>query len=165
MRWERWVSETAWVTRSMARDFCVPPQMGLQPSGMGKLSSVSVHVAIATEASIPEATSSIRASRLSEDSESLWWGVRESRVSRISALSGMRAGVRSSGSGWQVFGMTYTYECTDCRHKWDAEQKITADPLTECPKCAKSSARRLISAPGGFVLKGAGWYRDGYGST
>lgn len=58
--------------------------------------------------------------------------------------------------------MTYTYECRDCGHKWEAEQRISAEPLKECPVCKKDRAKRLISGPGGFVLKGGGWYRDGY---
>lgn len=58
--------------------------------------------------------------------------------------------------------MTYSYECTNCGHKWDAEQKISENALRNCPECKKEAARRLISGAGGFVLKGSGWYRDGY---
>jgi len=58
--------------------------------------------------------------------------------------------------------MTYSYKCTDCGHKWDAQQKITEDAHRDCPVCKKPTAKRLISGKGGFVLKGGRWYRDGY---
>lgn len=37
-------------------------------------------------------------------------------------------------------------------------------PLKKCPKCGKSKVRRLITG-GNFILKGGGWYSDGYGSS
>lgn len=61
---------------------------------------------------------------------------------------------------------TYEYECTKgCR--FEIEQSIKDDPLKRCPKaaCPKGtggvSVRRLISAAN-FILKGGGWYSDGY---
>lgn len=79
----------------------------------------------------------------------------------------MRVHVDYSGQGRQVFGMTYEYECTDCDHKWEFQQKISEDPLKNCPKCKHPTAKRLISGSltRGFVCKGRGWYRDGYGSS
>lgn len=60
--------------------------------------------------------------------------------------------------------MTYSYECqnSDCRAEWEQQQKITEAPITECPLCGSHSAKRLISGPSAFSLKGSGWYRDGY---
>lgn len=58
----------------------------------------------------------------------------------------------------------YEYECENCGHQFETEQRITADPLKDCPACAKSTLRRLISASM-FTLKGGGWYKDGYGSS
>lgn len=60
--------------------------------------------------------------------------------------------------------MTYEYVCSACNHHWEAEQSISAAPLKKCPKCAKHAAKRQISLGGGFILKGGGWYADGYGS-
>ena len=57
--------------------------------------------------------------------------------------------------------MTYEYECTACKHTWEAEQKITAKPLRVCPLCGKSAAKRLISSKGAFVLNGEGWFKSG----
>jgi putative FmdB family regulatory protein len=54
---------------------------------------------------------------------------------------------------------TYDYECTK-GHTFDIVQRITEDPIKKCPVC-KSKARRVISAAS-FILKGSGWYADGY---
>ena len=61
--------------------------------------------------------------------------------------------------------MTYEYVCTSCGHAWEAEQSISAAPLTECPNCKNASAKRQISGGAGFILRGGGWYADGYGSA
>ncbi len=60
--------------------------------------------------------------------------------------------------------MTYEYACTACGHAWEAEQSISAAPLTECPSCHQASAKRQVSGGAGFILKGGGWYADGYGN-
>ncbi|MEI9940147.1 MAG: zinc ribbon domain-containing protein [Pseudomonadota bacterium] len=61
--------------------------------------------------------------------------------------------------------MTYEYVCTACGNAWEAEQAISAAPLKTCPKCGTDHAKRQISGGAGFILKGGGWYADGYGST
>lgn len=61
--------------------------------------------------------------------------------------------------------MTYEYVCTACGHEWEAEQPISAEPLKKCPSCNKSKAKRQVSGGAGFILKGGGWYADGYGSS
>ena len=61
--------------------------------------------------------------------------------------------------------MTYEYVCTACEHQWEAEQRISEAPLTECPVCHEPKAKRQISAGAGFILKGSGWYSDGYSSA
>lgn len=57
----------------------------------------------------------------------------------------------------------YEYECESCGHRHDAIQKMSDEPLTDCPECGKPSLKKVPSA-GGFILKGSGWYRDGYGN-
>ena len=57
---------------------------------------------------------------------------------------------------------TYEYECSK-GHTFEAVQRITEDPLKRCKVC-RSKVRRLIQAPN-FILKGGGWYSDGYGSA
>jgi putative FmdB family regulatory protein len=61
--------------------------------------------------------------------------------------------------------MTYEYVCTSCGHGWEAEQSISAAPLTECPSCHAHSAKRQVSGGAGFILKGGGWYSDLYSSA
>jgi putative FmdB family regulatory protein len=61
--------------------------------------------------------------------------------------------------------MTYEYVCSACRHEWEAEQSISEKPLSTCPRCKKETAKRQISGGAGFILKGGGWYADGYGSS
>ncbi len=57
---------------------------------------------------------------------------------------------------------TYEYECTS-GHRFEVVQRITAEPLKRCKVC-RSKVRRLISASA-FILKGGGWYADGYSSS
>lgn len=59
---------------------------------------------------------------------------------------------------------TYNYECDACGHGFEREQRISEAAIKKCPKCGKAKARRMISA-GNFILKGGGWYSDGYGSS
>lgn len=61
--------------------------------------------------------------------------------------------------------MTYEYACEACGHTWEAEQRIKDAPLKECASCGAPKAKRLISGGTGFLLKGGGWYADGYGSA
>lgn len=55
----------------------------------------------------------------------------------------------------------YEYACKKCSHTLDALQKMTDDPLVECPACGEPALRRLISAPR-FRLKGQGWYETDF---
>jgi putative FmdB family regulatory protein len=56
---------------------------------------------------------------------------------------------------------TYDYACDACGKSFELEQRITEAPIKKCPKCGKLKARRMISG-GNFMLKGGGWYADGY---
>ena len=57
---------------------------------------------------------------------------------------------------------TYDYECRECRKSFEAEQKLTDPPLAVCERCGSASVKRVIAAAPVFVLKGTGWYKDGY---
>jgi len=57
----------------------------------------------------------------------------------------------------------YEYECNDCGHKLEAIQKLSDDPLKDCPDCGQGSLKKLISAAG-FRLKGSGWYETDFKS-
>ncbi|HTO71634.1 MAG TPA: zinc ribbon domain-containing protein [Myxococcota bacterium] len=57
---------------------------------------------------------------------------------------------------------TYEYECGNGHH-FEVEQSIKDPALKRCRIC-RAKAHRLISASH-FILKGSGWYADGYGSS
>lgn len=55
--------------------------------------------------------------------------------------------------------MTYEYECSNCKHNWEEDQKITDDPVKICKKCNNETAKRLISCKS-FILYGK-WFKSG----
>ena len=55
----------------------------------------------------------------------------------------------------------YEYQCQDCEHELEKLQKLSDDPLTDCPECGKSALKKKISAAG-FRLKGGGWYETDF---
>ncbi len=55
----------------------------------------------------------------------------------------------------------YEYQCSACAHQLEALQKMTDEPLKECPVCHQAALTRLVSAAG-FQLKGTGWYATDY---
>jgi putative FmdB family regulatory protein len=57
---------------------------------------------------------------------------------------------------------TYEYRCKSCGYEFEEFQSMSSDPLTMCPKCAKSSLKRLISSGAGLVFKGSGFYLTDY---
>ena len=57
----------------------------------------------------------------------------------------------------------YEYACEKCKHEFEAEQRISDEPVRTCPKCRARKVKRLISRTS-FVLKGSGWYSDLYAS-
>jgi putative FmdB family regulatory protein len=55
----------------------------------------------------------------------------------------------------------YEYACRKCNHTLDALQKMSDDPLVDCPACGEPALRKLLSAPR-FRLKGKGWYETDF---
>jgi putative FmdB family regulatory protein len=56
---------------------------------------------------------------------------------------------------------TYEYECEKCSKRFERFQSINAKPLAKCPDCG-GRARRRISAGGGVIFKGSGFYETDY---
>jgi len=54
----------------------------------------------------------------------------------------------------------YEYQCSKCGEIFEAFQKISDDPLTECRFC-QGKVEKLISQSS-FQLKGSGWYLTDY---
>jgi putative FmdB family regulatory protein len=66
---------------------------------------------------------------------------------------------------------TYEYLCEKCRHEFEVFQAISAGPLRICPenRCARKKwgrgrVKRKISAGGGLLFKGSGFYITDYRS-
>ena len=55
----------------------------------------------------------------------------------------------------------YEYKCDDCGHQFEAIQKFSEQPLSDCPQCGKPALKKLLSTPA-FHLKGSGWYQTDF---
>jgi len=51
----------------------------------------------------------------------------------------------------------YAYKCDACGHAKDVLQRMSDDPISECPACGAPKFSKQLTAPG-FQLKGTGWY-------
>ncbi|MEN8190433.1 MAG: zinc ribbon domain-containing protein [Thermodesulfobacteriota bacterium] len=56
----------------------------------------------------------------------------------------------------------YEYECPACEKVFEVQQRMSDDPLSNCPDC-EGPVKKLVSMSS-FQLKGGGWYADGYAS-
>lgn len=56
----------------------------------------------------------------------------------------------------------YEYECFLCRHRFERIQRVSSDPMRECPDCG-GAVRRLLGTPA-LQFKGSGWYVTDYGN-
>ncbi len=59
---------------------------------------------------------------------------------------------------------TYVYECAVCRHEFELVQRMSEAPIRQCPSCDGNTVHRKVT-PAAFILKGGGWYADGYGRS
>jgi putative FmdB family regulatory protein len=66
---------------------------------------------------------------------------------------------------------TYEYVCGKCGHEFEVVRSISAKPLRICPEdlCARKKwgrgrVKRKISAGGGLLFKGSGFYTTDYRS-
>ena len=57
---------------------------------------------------------------------------------------------------------TYEYKCKKCDHRFEKFQSIMSGPVRKCPECGKNAVERLISAGGGLIFKGSGFYITDY---
>jgi len=54
----------------------------------------------------------------------------------------------------------YEYICKSCENLFEIQHGINEGAKRKCPECG-GSMKRLISQ-NAFLLKGGGWYKDGY---
>lgn len=59
---------------------------------------------------------------------------------------------------------TYEYLCSSCGKGFERFESITARPNKTCLHCGKKTAQRQISAGGGLLFKGSGFYTTDYRS-
>jgi putative FmdB family regulatory protein len=52
---------------------------------------------------------------------------------------------------------TYGYHCSRCQAEFEVFQRMTDEPVADCPTCG-SPGRRLFY-PAGIVFKGSGFYK------
>lgn len=58
---------------------------------------------------------------------------------------------------------TYEYECKSCEQSYEVEQRMTDKPIEQCQtQGCDGKPKRLIAGNTSFVLKGKGWFKDGY---
>jgi putative FmdB family regulatory protein len=55
----------------------------------------------------------------------------------------------------------YEYRCEACGHEIEALQRVSDEPLLDCPECGRPALKKLMSAVG-FRLKGGGWYETDF---
>lgn len=55
----------------------------------------------------------------------------------------------------------YEYKCTACDHRLEKLQRMSDEPLTDCPECEEPELTKLVSAAG-FRLTGTGWYETDF---
>lgn len=59
---------------------------------------------------------------------------------------------------------TYDYICDACGHEWELFQRITEDPVKQCPECKKKKAVRQFGTGAAVMFKGSGFYETDYRS-
>ena len=57
---------------------------------------------------------------------------------------------------------TYEYVCEASGKRFEKFQRMSEQPLGECPDCG-GPVRRLIGAGGAVIFKGSGFYATDYG--
>jgi putative FmdB family regulatory protein len=56
---------------------------------------------------------------------------------------------------------TYEYRCPSCANDFEKFQKMSDEPVAECPECGTAAVRRL-SGGAGLLFKGSGFYITDY---
>ncbi len=51
----------------------------------------------------------------------------------------------------------YLYQCDTCGVRFERSQRMTEEPLTQCPECDEGHVHRVIQ-PVGIIFKGSGFY-------
>lgn len=57
----------------------------------------------------------------------------------------------------------YEYVCRQCGNELERLQRMSDDPLKDCPACGEAELVKKVSAAG-FRLSGSGWYETDFKS-
>jgi putative FmdB family regulatory protein len=55
----------------------------------------------------------------------------------------------------------YAYRCQHCGHELEALQKMSDEPLVQCPECDRPALKKQLTAAA-FRLSGSGWYETDF---
>jgi putative FmdB family regulatory protein len=55
----------------------------------------------------------------------------------------------------------YQYQCEACHRELEVLQKVSDEPLRDCPECGEPSLKKKVTAAA-FRLKGGGWYETDF---
>lgn len=55
----------------------------------------------------------------------------------------------------------YVYKCEKCGHELEQIQKMSDEPLKECPSCKEEGLQKQLTSSS-FQLKGTGWYKTDF---
>jgi len=56
----------------------------------------------------------------------------------------------------------FDYKCTECETVTEVLQGHGDEELIQCPECDGTDSMERLISPSSFILKGGGWYKDGY---
>lgn len=57
---------------------------------------------------------------------------------------------------------TYVYECSNCNTQFEADQRISENPLTTCIPCGSEGTVKRIIQPIAVMFKGSGFHINDY---
>lgn len=59
---------------------------------------------------------------------------------------------------------TYLYRCTNCQKEQEFQQKISENPLTDCPLCNSATLKKIPARQIAIQFSGSGFYKTDYAS-
>ena len=60
---------------------------------------------------------------------------------------------------------TYVYECRSCNKVIEVDQRITADPLTDCESCGAKGTLKRVMQRTAVMFKGEGFHINDYSTS
>lgn len=86
--------------------------------------------------------------------------IAEATVSRVLIHPDQQIFESRNSRGYR-FMPIYEYMCQSCKHIEEAIQKVSDEPLVDCPQCGRPDLKKQVTAAS-FKLKGGGWYETDF---